>query len=90
MDYLKIKRHILDKKSLLLYGIAIFVSCFISIILGYLIYIYGINFSVGAIILLLAIFYLPILLTQCVFLSFYRCKRFQNIFEGWTIAKRCI
>lgn len=80
------KKPVLDKKSLLFYSIAIFVS----IILGYLICVYGINFSVAVIILLLAIFYLPILLTQCVFLSFYRCKRFQNIFEGWTIAKRCI
>lgn len=78
MNYLKVKRHIIDKNSFLFSSIIIFVS----LILSYLIYLNGFSFSFRSIILILLILILSLSSLIYIFINLLRCRNFNVLWEN--------
>jgi len=78
MQYLEVKRHIIDRKYFLGYSFIFF----ISFILGYLEYIStDINFTFSFL-LGTAVFWLSIILIGIIVINIYRCRSFYNSFKN--------
>lgn len=81
MDYLKMKKHILNKKSFFIYGIIIF----LSFLLVYFVCINGIGKispDVREIAIIIAILNFLFLSIQGIFINLYRCRNFYKFYEN--------